>query len=112
MDQCQHEGTDLYRSTLDFSDDPKGKALMAKVWSGTPWMVDAYVGSHYTGRRRDVMNWCREQFGPEAWPIHGHPGQWNSGHATVNGWSWMGFATEDQMRRFVDRWPAPESTTG
>ncbi len=101
-------GTDLYRSALAFNDDdPERKALMAQVWRDTPWMVDAYTGSHDTDRRHDLMEWCREQFGPEAWPIHGHAGQWHSGGATVNGWTWMGFATEDQMRRFVERWPAP-----
>lgn len=101
-------GTDLYRSALAFNDDdPERKALMAQVWRGTPWMVDAYTGSHDTDRRHDLMEWCREQFGREAWPIHGHQGQWHSGSATVDGWTWMGFATEDQMRRFMARWPAP-----
>ena len=101
-------GTDLYRSALEFNDDdPERKALMAKVWRDTPWMVDAYTGSHDTDRRHDLMEWCREQFGPEAWPIHGHPGQWHSGGATVDGWTWMGFATEEQMCAFIERWPAP-----
>lgn len=103
-------GTDLYRSALAFNaddHDAKRKALMAKVWCGTPWMVDAYVGSCETRRRHDVMKWCRDQFGLEARPIHGHAGQWRSGGATINGWSWMGFATEDQMRRFMDCWPTP-----
>jgi hypothetical protein len=101
-------GTDLYRRALSFNyDDPKRGALMEKVWCGTPWMVDAYTGAPDTDRRHELMQWCRDQFGPEAWPIHGHPGQWHSGGATVNGWTWMGFATEEQMRRFVARWPAP-----
>ena len=101
-------GTDLYRRALAFNDDDaERKALMAQVWRDTPWMVDAYTGSHDDNRRLDLMQWCREQFGPEAWPIHGRPGQWHSGGATVHGWTWMGFATEEQMRRFVDRWPAP-----
>lgn len=101
-------GTDLYRRALAFNDDdPESKDLTAKVWRDTPWMVDAYTGSHETARRHELMEWCREHFGPEAWPIHGHPGQWHSGAATVYGWTWMGFATEDQMRRFMERWPAP-----
>ena len=101
-------GTDLYRSALAFNDDdPERQALMAQVWRDTPWMVDAYTGSHDTDRRHDLMEWCREQFGPEAWPIHGLPGQWHSGGATVDGWTWMGFATEARMRQFMERWPAP-----
>ena len=103
-------GTDLYRRALAFNDDdPERKALMDKVWRDTPWMVDAYTGSHYTDRRHDMMEWCREQFGPEAWPIHGKPGAWHSGGATVDGWTWMGFATEGQMRMFMERWPAPNA---
>jgi hypothetical protein len=103
-------GSDLYLRALAFNDDdPERKALMAKVWCGTPWMVDAYTGSHDSARRHELMEWCREQFGPEAWPIHGHAGQWHSGCATVDGWTWMGFATEDQMHRFVERWPAPNA---
>ena len=100
-------GVDLDEVKAELERQPERKELMAKVWRDTPWMVDAYTGSHDTDRRHDLMEWCREQFGPEAWPIHGHPGQWHSGGATVDGWTWMGFATEEQMRRFTERWPAP-----
>ncbi len=101
-------GTDLYRSILAFNDDdPERKALMARVWRDTPWMVDAYTGSHDSDRRHHLLEWCHEQFGPEAAPIHGRPGSWHSGGATVYGWTWMGFATEDQMCKFMARWPAP-----
>ena len=103
-------GTDLYRSALSFNDDDaERKALMEVVWRNTPWMVDAFVGSYNTARRFAVMEWCLDTFGPEAWPIHGHAGQWHSGGAPINGWAWMGFSTEDQMRRFMDRWPAPNA---
>lgn len=79
--------------------------LMHQVWDGTPWMVDAYTGSiSNEGRYREMMEWCRDEFGPEAWPIHGKPGDWHCGGATVFGWTWMGFAAKDMMEKFIERW--------
>ena len=108
MNEGESVGTDLYRSMLAFEyGDQELRELMAKVWSGTPWMVNAYTDSPDSGRWRAMVEWCREQFGPEAWPIHERHGQWHSGNATVHGWTWMGFTTEDQMRRFMQQWAAP-----
>lgn len=100
-------GTDLYRRMLafDYSDAERAE-LMAKVWKGTPWMLDVYIGDDE--RDRTIKEWCRDEFGPEALPIHGRPGDWQTGHATVFGWGWMGFATEELMQRFLARWPTPE----
>lgn len=105
----EHEaiGTDLFRRTMawaDANEDEERAELMHKVWRGTPWMVNAYTGNVYDGREREVMEWCRENFGPEAWPIHGKPGEWHRGGATINGWTWMGFATEEMMNQFCERW--------
>lgn len=100
------DGTDLYHRNMEWaeSNGDRGK-LMHQVWDGTPWMVDVYTGNiENFGRFREIMEWCREQFGPEAWPIHGKPGAWHSGGATVMGWTWIGFATEDRMERFRERW--------
>lgn len=98
------EGSDLYQRQIADCDDE----LMHTVWDGTPWMVDHYVGGFYTdGRREEIMHWCTEEFGPEAWPIHGKAGNWHSGGAIIFGWQWMGFATEEMMQRFVERWPPP-----
>jgi hypothetical protein len=103
------QGTELYRRTIAYDlGDPERNELMAQVWSGTPWMVDAYTGSHDDPRQYEIIAWCREMFGPEAWPIHGKPGQWHRGGATIDGWNWIGFATESQMQQFLERWPAPE----
>jgi hypothetical protein len=93
---------------MDFNhDDPDRAALMRQVWEGTPWMVDAFTDGTGSGRDREMRDWCREQFGPEAWPIHGRPGQWQRGSATINGWTWFGFATKAQMDQFIARWPQP-----
>jgi len=105
----QPAGTDLYHRILAFDGLDSHRATMQEVWQGTPWMVDAYTGSHDTGRRIEMMAWCREQFGPEAWPLHGRPGTWHGGGVTIHGWTWMGFATEAQLRLFLERWPAPDA---
>lgn len=99
----QPAGSDLYHRALAFNGDPERGALMQKVWQGTPWMVDAYTGSRDTGRHHKIMTWCREQFGPEAWPLHGHPGEWHASSVTIHGWTWMGFATQAQLRLFRER---------
>lgn len=99
-------GSELYQRQIANCDNE----LMHKVWDGTPWMADAYIGSYYTdGRREEIMQWCREHFGSEAWPIHGKPGDWHSGGTSINGWQWMGFKTEEQMQKFIARWPAPNT---
>ena len=101
-------GTELFRQTMEWADreeNEKRGELMHKVWKGTPWVVNAYTGSIANhGRYRDIMDWCREHLGAEALPIHGKPGLWHSGGATIHGWTWMGFATEEMMDKFLQRW--------
>ena len=104
-------GSDLFHHMLAFNYGDRERAeLMRKVWSYTPWMADIYTGGYSNDQDREleIREWCREKFGPEAWPIHEKPGTWQRGSATIDGWTWMGFATEDQMRQFMDRWPAPK----
>ena len=105
-------GTDLYERTItyDYGDNDR-QELMRKVWSGTPWMVDAYTGSIETDRDREMRQWCRDQFGNECLPIHGRPGRWQRGGATIYGWTWFGFDTEDAMNEFIKAWPAPEGVS-
>lgn len=103
--------TELYRDTIAWADrnlDEGGVALQHTVWDGTPWMVDAFTGSIESDRDYEIRKWCNEEFGPEARPIHGIPGAWHRGVATVNGWTWIGFAEREMMERFVAAWPKPE----
>lgn len=93
-------GSALHSRVIAPSLDP----LMHKVWDGTPWMLDAYTDSVNTDRWYDVMQWCQSEFGQEAWPLHGIEGQWHVGGATIHGWTWIGFATEEMMTRFSERW--------
>ncbi|MBW7967562.1 hypothetical protein [Bradyrhizobium sp. BR 10261] len=103
--------TDLYHRMLayNYGDDERGE-LMRKVWSGHPWMVNAYTGGYSNDRDREhaIQTWCIENIGEPASPIHGKPGAWYRGSATINGWTWMGFTNEADMLRFIERWPAPD----
>jgi hypothetical protein len=82
---------------------------MRKVWTPTPWMVEAYTGRCDDVREHNMIHWCHDTFGPESSPIHGRSGDWMRGSVTINGWTWFGFATEALMRQFVGAWPQPDS---
>jgi hypothetical protein len=101
--------TSLYDSMIAFNyGDAERAAIMREVWDPTPWMVDAFTGGCGGARERDMMDWCFEQFGQQSFPLHGRPGRWMQGCATVHGWTWFGFAEKTDMDRFIARWPAPE----
>ena len=98
--------TDLYKRTItfDYGNDDR-RELMKSVWSVTPWMVDCFTGSINSDRERSIREWCLENIGPEAWPIHRKLGDWQLGGATIHGWTWIGFATEAQMQSFLGAFP-------
>lgn len=107
-------GTALFERTLsfDYGDTERGD-LMSKVWAPTPWMADVYSGRVNSDTYRAMMEWCRANMGDECSPIHGRPGDWQSGAATVFGWTWFGFAREEQLGRFLAAFPSrpvPEDT--
>lgn len=93
-------GTGLYQRQIKQSDNN----LMKKVWDGTPWMIDVDTGSIESDRYREMMQWCRKQFGAEAWPIHGKPGDWQCGSVTIHGRTWMGFKTKKMLELFLEAW--------
>lgn len=78
---------------------------MHKVWDGTPWMVDAFTGRFDDDRYHQIGQWLHDRFGREASPIHKLPGTWHRGGATINGYTWLGFATEEMMTTFEEHWP-------
>jgi hypothetical protein len=101
--------TALYDRMIAFHyDDAERGATMRQVWDPTPWMVDAFTDGCGSMRERGMMDWCLAQFGSQSFPLHGKPGRWMQGCATVYGWTWFGFAEKADMDRFVARWPAPE----
>ncbi len=109
MSRTVVEGSDLYRRSMTYYEEhDSDPALQHKVWDATPWMVNAYTGSMTEDRDTEMRLWCFEQFGDEAWPIHGKPGNWHRGGATIYGWTWFGFATERMMNEFIAAWPIPD----
>lgn len=102
--------TPLYQRTIArYQSEPELNDLMFKVWSPTPWMVDAFTGRICEDRDHQMRAWCHEQFGDECSPILGKTGTWQRGYATINGWTWFGFASEEQMASFCDAWPSSEA---
>lgn len=100
-------GTHLFRELVRAAADGGGRAdiITMKVWQATPWMVNTYTGSICNhGRYADINDWCRENFGDESHPISGQVGKWHCGSATIMGWTWMGFAEEEMMKTFVEKW--------
>lgn len=87
----------------------EGDALQMQVWQGTPWMTNAFTGSSDDPRERQMLEWCWDQYGAEAWPFSDNPrpGRWKRGGATVFGWTWFGFSTEAEMAEFELAWPKP-----
>jgi hypothetical protein len=96
--------TTLHKRILsaDYGDQERTD-LMVKVWAGTPFVVNVRTGSINSEAEREIAEWCRESFGPDAWPIHGKPGKWQRGSATVHGETFMGFDTAETLAIFMGR---------
>ena len=103
--------SELYTSIIDWNTKRSAEdlALAHEVWDMTPWVVDVYDGRTQDGRYLEMMHWCRERWGDQAWWPSGRKGSWQRGGATVDGWTWWGFDTENKMSEFVAAWPSPES---
>jgi hypothetical protein len=107
-DMPEREGSRLYREYVLKDGGPVG-GLQRKVWAGNTWITDMYVGNDPNARERDMILWCKDQFGDESSPFGDEPiyRRWRRGNATVFGWGWFGFATEADMKAFEEAWPAP-----
>jgi hypothetical protein len=105
-------GSRIFKTVIaaDFGDAERND-LMRKVWAPTPWIVDCRTDSAGTDRSRDIMDWCRDRWGDECWPIHGRPGRWQRGSATVFGYTWFGFETEAMMNDFAAAWETNAAET-
>ena len=98
------DGTELYRRTMtqDYGDSERA-ALMEKVWTPTPWMIDVVT----EGREQEIWHWCYHTFGPESSPIHKKVGNWRRSCVTMRGRTWFGFKTKALMERFEAEFPSP-----
>lgn len=100
--------TKLYHRIIDRSRGGNGDTELAHlVWDPTPWVVDVFTGRVDSDLRHEMSDWLRSEIGVESWPIHKKPGVWHFAGATVDGWTWLGFATEDMMQRFLSKFPQP-----
>ena len=101
-------GTRIYDEMMAYYDehlDEESKALQHKVWDPTPWVVNVNTGSLSEDRSFEMMDWCRNNLGDESWPIHGRPGVWRRGGATIHGWTYFGFVSEKSMSEFMFEFP-------
>ncbi len=97
--------TELYQNMLEQDYGHQGTAeLMEKVWSPTPFMVDAFTGHGSDRRDCEMQQWCYDTFGEQSSPIHEREGTWCRGNATIFGWTWYGFAERDQLDLFLAHW--------
>lgn len=103
--------TEIYNSIIAWNTErgPEDAALAHEVWDMTPWVVDVFDGqwSEEPQRRYEMMHWCRDRWGEQAWWPSGRKGAWQMGSATVCGWAWWGFDSEEHMKEFVAAWPNP-----
>lgn len=108
------KGTRLYERIIQHAKDSpindESLPLAFKVWNPTPWVINVYLGDKIDNQpfrkdECDIKEWCRNNFGKESWPIHDRPGNWYRGGGTVMGWTWIGFKTEDMMKKFIFAWP-------
>lgn len=99
-------GTELYERTIAFDyGDVERSDLMKKVWSVTPWMVDCYTGNINSDTEREMREWLYSNVGDQAFPIHGRPGNWQFGSATIHGWTWVGFSSKELLEKFLEAFP-------
>lgn len=98
--------TDLFERTINFSyDDPERSALMRKVWSVTPHMINCYTGSINSDREREIRQWLYTNIGDQAYPIHGREGDWQLGSAVIYGWTFLGFSRKKLLDKFLQAFP-------
>jgi len=96
-------GTELYRDVIKWKGYTNPE-LIRKVWEPTPYMIDVYTGGHTSTRRYEMREWLTERWGQACSPIHGREGLWQFGNATINGYTWLGFATKEMMQEFLRAW--------
>lgn len=67
-------------------------------------MIDFETGSPGTEKYMEMVLWCYENYGDQSSPIHDRKGTWRFGHATVHGWTWVGFKSKEMMEQFLQVW--------
>ena len=100
------KGTELYQRVINY--EGEAKDITSMVWEPTPYMIDVYTGGLHDARRYEMHEWLTERWGRACSPIHEREGLWQFGNATIDGYTWLGFATEEMMQEFLEHWPQEE----
>lgn len=100
----------IYNRIMEYhKDNAEQLALEHKVWDNTPFIIDVHIGSMHTEEGMDrfdrMHSWLEKNIGDEAWPIHDKPGNWHRAGATVDGWTWIGFHTQEMADQFTKEFP-------
>lgn len=81
-------------------------------WDPTPFLVWVHTGgSKDQVRKCEMIAWCRENIGVEAWSHSGRDGDWQRGGMTTDGWELWGFKSEEYLDRFLQTWNPSRSWT-
>jgi len=104
--------TELYGRIIKHAQDKRdddGLTLAHKVWNPTPWVISVFMGeSESPGDEHEdearIRAYCVEHFGVQSWPIHDRPANWYRAGFTIYGWTWLGFKTEEMMKKFIEDW--------
>ena len=106
-------GSEVFRRMLKETTDPDLREVNLKTWSPTPWMADVLMTDAENEDRRDALRaWCYAHFGAEATHNFDDPACWRQSCVTMRGYSWFGFAKEEQMNRFLQQFPSPARIPG
>ena len=102
-------GTELYHQTAKtYSERGDESSLFSlEIWQRHPWMIDVYTGSVGKDNWCEIADWLRSKMGQESNP-YGDAPQWRKfkrGQATINGWTWIGFADQKDYEAFLSAWP-------
>lgn len=100
MAQTQPEGTPLFERFMAAHGEAHD-GINRRVWYPVPFMLDVQT----EGREQEMLEWCFNTFGPESWL--GGEGRWHRGSATIDGWTWFGFSTREEMEQFAAKFPSP-----
>lgn len=95
--------TSLFEKIVSYDyGDTDRQELVAKVWGVTPFVVNVRTGSTGGDQYREIVQWAHDELGPQAMPIHGRDGSWQTGGATVFGETFIGFKDEVDLGRFSE----------
>lgn len=96
--------TPLYEEIIR-TNDAALRAVLQDLWLATPWVINVKSGKPDEESYRELWGWLSKTFGEPDPLINGRAGEWRLGRSTLSGYTWLGFATEKQLRQVKINWP-------